>query len=83
VEVEMSDWRDFGACRDEDPELFFPVGTQGPAREQIGRAQAVCRRCAVSDECLRWAQAAGQAEGIWGGLTGDQRRALRIPDRLT
>ena len=79
----MKDWRDLGACREEDPELFFPVGTQGPARDQIARARLVCGRCAVNDECLRWAQAAGQAEGIWGGLTGEERRALRLSDRVT
>jgi len=73
----MSGWRDLGACRDEDPELFFPVGTQGPARDQIARARAVCGRCPVTAECLRWALAAGQDEGIWGGLTPEQRRAMR------
>jgi WhiB family redox-sensing transcriptional regulator len=73
----MSGWRDLGACRDEDPELFFPVGTQGPARDQIACAQAVCGRCPVIGECLRWALATGQTEGIWGGLTTEERRALR------
>jgi WhiB family redox-sensing transcriptional regulator len=73
----MRGWRDLGACREEDPELFFPVGTQGPARDQIALARVVCRRCSVVDECLRWALAAGQAEGIWGGLTPEERRALR------
>jgi WhiB family redox-sensing transcriptional regulator len=73
----MNDWRDLAACRDEDPELFFPIGTAGPARDQIKRARAVCRRCPVVDECLLWALTAGQAEGIWGGLTAEERRAFR------
>jgi WhiB family transcriptional regulator, redox-sensing transcriptional regulator len=49
------DWRHESACRDEDPELFFPIGNTGPALVQIEEAKLVCRRCSVVDECLRWA----------------------------
>ena len=70
------DWRHFAECREEDPELFFPVGTSGPALQQIAEAKAVCHRCPVSAECLRWALATGQV-GIWGGLSEDERRALK------
>ncbi len=41
------DWRHESACRDEDPELFFPIGNTGPALLQIEEAKAVCRRCDV------------------------------------
>jgi WhiB family redox-sensing transcriptional regulator len=71
------DWRDHATCRDEDPELFFPVGTSGPALLQIAEAKAVCRRCPVSSECLKWALASGQDAGVWGCMSEDERRALK------
>jgi WhiB family transcriptional regulator, redox-sensing transcriptional regulator len=72
-----ADWRDHAACRDMDTELFFPVGTSGPALDQIGRAKQVCARCPVRSSCLEWALATGQNAGVWGGTTEDERRALR------
>ena len=38
------DWRHEALCRDEDPELFFPVGNSGPALAQIASAKLVCNR---------------------------------------
>lgn len=63
-------------CRDEDPELFFPVGTGGPALAQIAEAKAVCRRCPHTQACLAWALESGQDAGVWGGMSADERRAL-------
>ena len=71
------DWRDRAACLDEDPELFFPIGNTGPAILQIEEAKAVCRRCDVIDTCLKWALESGQDAGVWGGLSEDERRALK------
>lgn len=73
----VDDWRERAACRHEDPELFFPVGTTGPALDQIERAKAICRRCPVMEQCLATALADGEDAGIWGGLTPDERRRLR------
>jgi WhiB family redox-sensing transcriptional regulator len=73
-------WIHSAACRDEDPELLFPVGTTGPALMQVAAAKAVCDRCPVTTECLTWALKHA-TDGIWGGLTVDERRALK-PGRL-
>ena len=71
------DWRHRAACRDEDPELFFPIGNTGPALQQIEQAKAVCRHCAVAEPCIAWALETGQDSGVWGGLSEDERRALK------
>jgi WhiB family redox-sensing transcriptional regulator len=73
----LMDWRNRAACLDEDPELFFPIGNTGPALSQIDEAKAVCRRCEVIDTCLKWALESGQDAGVWGGLSEDERRALK------
>ncbi len=57
------DWRHRALCRDEDPELFFPIGTTGPAVTQIEQAKAVCHRCPVVQSCLEWALTSGQDSG--------------------
>lgn len=75
--VDRMDWRHRALCRDEDPELFFPIGTTGPAERQVDEAKAVCRRCAVTSDCLTWALETGQDAGVWGGLSEDERRALK------
>ncbi|WP_432093991.1 WhiB family transcriptional regulator [Streptomyces sp. bgisy100] len=70
-------WRQSAACIDEDPELFFPIGTSGPAALQAEEAKAVCARCPVTDQCLEWALENNQDSGVWGGLEENERRALR------
>lgn len=70
-------WRNKAACRDTDPDLFFPVGTTGPVIEQIENAKAVCKECAVKDECLEFALVTNQDSGIWGGTSEEEHRKIR------
>ena len=70
-------WRDQAACRDTDPNLFFPAGSTGLAVEQVEAAKAVCRSCPVQDACLRFALETNQEAGVWGGTDEDERRRLR------
>jgi WhiB family redox-sensing transcriptional regulator len=73
----VTDWRDLAACRHSDPELFFPVGTTGPAVEHIEKAKAICGTCSVREECLLYAFETNQEAGVWGGHPEDERRRLR------
>jgi WhiB family redox-sensing transcriptional regulator len=70
-------WMSRGACRQADPELFFPIaaGTRAAAR-QVEAAKAVCGPCAVRVNCLSYALEA-MPEGIWGGTTQEERGTAR------
>ena len=70
------DWRHDAACRDEDPELFFPVSEMGPGARQTAAAKAVCARCPVRARCLDHAVDNGLDFGIFGGATERERRDL-------
>ncbi|MCZ2261384.1 WhiB family transcriptional regulator [Isoptericola sp. QY 916] len=68
------------ACLAEDPELFFaPEGRRDSAAEQdrVAQAKAVCASCDVRARCLEVALSNGESDGIFGGLTEDERRSLR------
>ena len=40
------------------------------------RAKAICAACPVTQSCLRWALAAREPYGVWGGLSVEEREAL-------
>jgi WhiB family redox-sensing transcriptional regulator len=64
-------WVAYAACREADPDWFFP----GP--DDDGRAGIrMCGGCPVREECLEWALETRIPYGIWGGMTGRERRRL-------
>jgi WhiB family transcriptional regulator, redox-sensing transcriptional regulator len=65
-------WMLRGACRGEDPELFFPRSPTGPSLARVNSAKAICRRCPVQPNCLSYALIT-QQDGIWGGTTREER----------
>ncbi len=77
IDWDSDNWRDVASCRDTDPDLFFPVGTTGPALEQIEAAKAVCRACPALEPCLEFALATNQESGVWGATSEEERRKLR------
>lgn len=75
IDLTVTPWREGAACYDVRNEVsFFPDKDDLAG---IARAKAVCSTCPVADECLTWALATNQGEGIWGGHTARERRSLR------
>jgi WhiB family redox-sensing transcriptional regulator len=70
--ADRASWMLLGACRGEDPELFFPISAAGPSLTQARSAKAICRRCPVQPNCLSYALIT-QTDGIWGGTTWEER----------
>ena len=70
-------WRSRAACLDENSELFFPIGNADFAFHQINKAKVICDYCEVADTCLRWAMYSHQDDGVWGGLSVDERCGLK------
>ena len=64
-------WRQNGACRGLDPDIFYPVDDDGAAP-----AKAICAGCGVRQACLEHALTAREHEGIWGGATERERRRM-------
>ena len=63
-------------CMVSDPEAWFPILTQGRSRE-VTNAKKLCQSCPVQKECLTYAVANPDLQGIWGGLTPKERLQLR------
>lgn len=64
-------WKAAGACRWSDPETFFPVSDA-----EASAAKGVCSACGVREPCLEYALGAREPEGVWGGATAGERRAI-------
>lgn len=70
-ETSIHSWRDHGACRGADPDMFHP-----PDGDQGLRAKMVCDMCVVKSTCLEFAIATREKDGVWGGMTSAERRKL-------
>jgi WhiB family redox-sensing transcriptional regulator len=67
-----ADWRESGACRTVPTAVFFP-----DTDSEAGPAKAICAVCPVREECLSFALANREEQGVWGGLTETERRRTR------
>ena len=77
------DWQLNGACQGLNSSIFFhPDGERGSARSRrADRAKDICQPCPDIEECRRYALAARESYGVWGGLTEEERRELWTTQR--
>lgn len=71
-------WMDRAACRDADPAAMFPTDNDDGG---IAAAKDTCQGCPVLGQCLGYALDLGERWGVWGGLTYDERKAVRRRER--
>jgi WhiB family transcriptional regulator, redox-sensing transcriptional regulator len=65
-------WMKDAVCQDYPTELFFPeVGGS------LVAAGAICARCWVSQECLKYALSDPELSGVWGGTSARERGRMR------
>ena len=67
-------WQRHAACRGLEAEIFYPPDSDDAGDDEAAfEAKAVCAACAVSGECLEYAIAVREKEGVWGGQTAAER----------
>lgn len=71
-------WRHRGACNGLDPSIFFPE-----SEEASDEAVSICSECSVRVNCLEYALATREKEGVWGGATERERRRIIRQRRRT
>lgn len=62
-------------CAQTDPEAWFPADSTMTSENFM--AKRLCRTCSFEAECLELGMATPLPDGIWGGLTTNERRRLR------
>jgi WhiB family redox-sensing transcriptional regulator len=66
-----TDFFEDAACQGADTSVFFPVSDT-----YAGEAKAICATCPVAEQCLEYAVATHQSDGVWGGMTALERHRL-------
>lgn len=71
-------WDRSAACRETDPDVFFPEGEEDEVLEKTAAARAVCNSCPVAHPCLVDALDRDERYGVWGGLDVPDRDRLKL-----
>jgi len=75
------DWWNQAACIGMPPDTFFPKTAPTNRHDPYTHARIICGRCPVRTQCLSYARDNRIHDGMWGGLTPDER-APKFPNRI-
>lgn len=67
------EWMDDALCKEVGGDIFFPTTENDTSRD----AKRVCAMCPVNIDCLAYALSFTVVDGIWGGTTEKERRAIK------
>lgn len=65
-------WMQDAACRPHPTDWWFPK-----RGEPVQQAKTICYTCPVRLDCLNYALNIPGIQGIWGGMSGRERRDIR------
>lgn len=69
----MEAWFVDAACQGNSTAIFFPELGLGRPQRREARAKRICARCSVRKQCLTYALDNNIEDGIFGGLTYEER----------
>ena len=71
ISMRSVSWAAEAACKGGKGSLFY-----AESENDERKAKAICSLCSVRVQCLEFAIASREPDGIWGGLNPRQRRRL-------
>lgn len=78
--TDQAQWAKDAACKDDDPKLFDTIrnGKLTVIDDDVEAARDTCADCPVMLRCLENAIRFGAADGVWGGMVDEERRAWAL-----
>ncbi|QRY48125.1 WhiB family transcriptional regulator [Mycolicibacterium boenickei] len=75
-ETDDQQWQARAACRDQDPELFFPDPSDDQTR---AIAESICVTCPVQIPCMATANHNREKHGVWAGFERTDKGRPKLP----
>ena len=77
IDPDVDNWRERAACKGQPVDLFFPQKGGGGVKA-VRKAKVFCDVCPVAAPCLEYGVLISDRQGIYGGTTPLQRRAMKL-----